>query len=881
MRFLSRLILMSICFELLIAPIKPELGTLTILKANAATSCPQGMQWSDAANRCLVKASTAQTSRDLEACEKLSGEEQKSCYEKNANNALGDMRIDNLQDMYDRKKLDKFKGQTAVMTAMYALPTMFFTYFLIKNKKNNVKCYPPSAIAMMAAAVISGAGEVIGIINHKKNLKKLNKQREAITRESSDNKDQQKVNATELQSEAFQLLADEQASIAKLAKMKQTFYTVASAAYGATAILATYELVSINMARAKWLAAQASPSPQTQATAPALKAKYDILQQKYTCGKSADRDQIDTDKSFDEKLKPKNIYDLPSSNHSVKIKNNENNFSLQDLKYINKQAELIRTATDLETLAVLTNELEEMKSGSVESQYTDHSPVNNVSSDLSFLPKLYSNTALNNIYSSLKGDSPKSNTDKDFATEVLKIVSNHFLIPIAFAQNSETNTEQEDTQNTEQSTTTKTTTKTTTTTTDENGKSTTVETIIETIVTGAAPAVANKALGGGEGGKSAPQSGNISNPADGATTSTASNSQQLNVYKGKTDKFLYSPITRIAFGGVLGGLTLAMRSNMKRQKEAAEERSKKLLELKADFNNTQGMKICTPNERNDQKQPGCYCYTSEGARNTNRSNSTICQNLWNSLNMSNMSYLTGSDSGLTTCITQNNQLDESCSCRKSNTCLKASGFNISGISLGTLSSLNGGLSPLNTVANGNAGQLNEDAVLNSAMKLREAGEKLLKDKSLAAEKKAIDVASKDLNAFVNKNGGTIPSPSSRSTPTSLANFDAKAALEEIKKEVESSPTISGPGMSGGGFDTGSQEPSLEFGLTEDEAAIQEEQVAEVLKQDMDLGNNDISGSTTNLFEVLSHRYQRSGMRRLFDTEGKTEAEKPAATDINK
>lgn len=876
MRFLSRLILMSICFELLISPIKPELVMVTVLKANAAETCAQGMEWSDAANRCLVKASTAQTQRDLEACEKLSGEEQKSCYEKNANNALGDMRIDNLQDMYDRKKLDKFKGQTAVMTAMYALPTMFFTYFLIKNKKNNVKCYPPSAIAMMAAAVISGAGEVIGIINHKKNLKKLNKQRETITRESSDNKDQQKVNATELQSEAFQLLADEQASIAKLAKMKQTFYTVASAAYGATAILATYELVSINMARAKWLAAQASPSPQTQATAPALKAKYDTLQQKYTCGQSAERDEIDTDKSFDERLKLENIHDNNNLKYKSPIKRANDpqlSFNLRDLKYLNTQTKLIQTASDLESLVLLTNELEEMKNGSVESQYTDHYPANDVSSDLSFLPKLYSNTALNNIYSSLKGDSPKLNTDKDFATEVLKIVSNHFLIPIAFAQNSETNTEH--------STTTKTTTKTTTTTTDENGKSTTVETIIETIVTGAAPVVANKALGGGEGGKSAPQSGNISNPADGATTSTASNSQELNVYKGKTDKFLYSPITRIAFGGVLGGLTLAMRSNMKRQKEAAEERSKKLLELKADFNNTQGMKICTPNERNDQKQPGCYCYTSEGARNTNRSNSTICQNLWNSLNMSNMSYLTGSDSGLTTCITQNNQLDESCSCRKSNTCLKASGFNISGISTGTLSSLNGGLTPLNAVANGNAGQLNEDAILNSAMKLREAGEKLLKDNSLAAEKKAIDVASKDLNAFVNKNGGTIPSPSSRSIPTSLANFNAKAALEEIKKEVESSPTISGSGMSDGGFDTGSQEPSLEFGLTEDEAAIQEEQVAEVLKQDMDLGNNDISGSTTNLFEVLSHRYQRSGMRRLFDIEGKTEAEQPAATDINK
>lgn len=92
--------------------------------------------------------------------------------------------------------------------------------------------------------------------------------------------------------------------------------------------------------------------------------------------------------------------------------------------------------------------------------------------------------------------------------------------------------------------------------------------------------------------------------------------------------------------------------------------------------------------------------------------------------------------------------------------------------------------------------------------------------------------------------------------------------------------MNGVAAYGPGYDSQSTEPSLEFGLTPSEAAIQEEQVAEVLNQDMDLGNNDISGSSTNLFEVLSHRYQRSGMRRLFNLEDKTQAEKPAQTDIN-
>jgi hypothetical protein len=51
-------------------------------------------------------------------------------------------------------------------------------------------------------------------------------------------------------------------------------------------------------------------------------------------------------------------------------------------------------------------------------------------------------------------------------------------------------------------------------------------------------------------------------------------------------------------------------------------------------------------------------------------------------------------------------------------------------------------------------------------------------------------------------------------------------------------------------------------------------------QEMDMGNNDInSGENTNLFDVLSNRYKRSGMRRLFDEEGKTKADAPSNSDI--
>lgn len=53
-----------------------------------------------------------------------------------------------------------------------------------------------------------------------------------------------------------------------------------------------------------------------------------------------------------------------------------------------------------------------------------------------------------------------------------------------------------------------------------------------------------------------------------------------------------------------------------------------------------------------------------------------------------------------------------------------------------------------------------------------------------------------------------------------------------------------------------------------------------MKQDLDYGGSDINhGTSASIFEVLSNRYQRSGLRRLFDEEGQIQADKPADSDI--
>ncbi|GEM_PF-6596959 len=919
MKFLSRLILMCLCFELLVAPIKPEMAMITILKANAAESCSAGMSWSDAANRCLVNASTAQTQRNLEDCAKSA--DPKSCYEASANSAANGKNTTQLNsgDIQAMYKGNSF-GLNAAKTAVYALPLMLFGYMMVKKKmfgKN--KCLPPSTIAMLAASVVMLGGEVYGFIKHKSNLKKLDESRKKLlTPDATDNLDQKKVNATQMQSEAFQLLADEQASVESLAKAKKTFYAVAMSAYGVAAGIATYELLAIKAAKKAVGAAVAtevtrlsgltSSNPSYAATITKITTAYKKLTaDEVTKTSNEAKGVLEAKKSANgaalgaaigasisgtdpvvltlDQLNAAAVADAPAVTSAVNNYKNLlvkfecwqadppvandpltkelNNAPIQDspvnkvpnIEELSKpipwnqnlnnndaqvQIYQIRRAKTVDQVLTLTNEFEEMTAGKNYSSLD--SQVNlglNIDDEINpFFVSTFAEMTATQLEE--KYSIPKKEDHSISETSIFNKLQSEIVISSAYAK---------------------------------------VEALLAVLPV-AGTLLANSNLLKGSKVKGGPDNTSATSTTNGAATTAPQAQSPVKQVGGAFEKFIKTPKFRIAFGAVLGTLTYFMVKEMGDQQKLAKARKETLLTLKGDFENTQGMRVCTPDERNDQTQPGCYCYTADGTRNTARSSSAVCQNMWNSVSLNGTSYLADTGDGTKVCITQSNQVDEKCSCRTSGTCLKASGFNISGISLGTLSSLGSGLSPISTVASGNGASLNTDAVINGAMKLREATDKILASKDMKNDNAIVKAAEKSLGNIANSNQGTLGSPSVRSTPSSLAGFDAKAALEDLQKEVES--TKASTASTGTGFDMGQpSEPSLEFGLTEEEAAIQEQQVAEVLNQDMDLGNSDISTSNSNIFELLTHRYQRSGMRRLFDTEGKTQPDAPAETDVNK
>lgn len=359
----------------------------------------------------------------------------------------------------------------------------------------------------------------------------------------------------------------------------------------------------------------------------------------------------------------------------------------------------------------------------------------------------------------------------------------------------------------------------------------------------------------------------------------------IDVSSESLGKLLESPWTRIGLSAVMAGWSLIMVKHTKSQSEASTNRAALLRKMKSEFLGAAAtINMCSPEDRSNTNKPECYCYTSDGQRSTNRSNSQICQKLWNG-SLANAQNYKNSNNAFTGCINSANEHDAICACKKSSKgCLTVSTKGISGISTGALSLLNSGISPVNEIATGNfaAATASDSASLNNAMRAVKALDKMLdqpdikkeikdKDKFLAGIETA---AAKGSNS--NYQDGLNSNSFSGNAGQVVASLEKELETKapELFKTEKSSAPIAGTGKTKGkGFE-------FDFGSNENQEQI-DGQVAQVMNQNFDYSQNDINNqSHTNIFEVLSNRYQRSALRRLFDDEGKSKAEGASSTDIN-
>ena len=347
-----------------------------------------------------------------------------------------------------------------------------------------------------------------------------------------------------------------------------------------------------------------------------------------------------------------------------------------------------------------------------------------------------------------------------------------------------------------------------------------------------------------------------------------------------------TPTGRAIIAGILAGLTAMMWMHANKQAKVAGERAEFLRNMKKDFDEANGAISCTAEERTISANANCYCYTESGERNQDRANSQVCQQLFTGKTLARAGDPNPLDfSRQRVCIASNGSADESCACKNTRSCLNAvPSMGQGNLGVGAISVVSNGMQPLNDLVNGNigAGSINGAAVMSAAARLLDKKNELAK-KSKLDPKQAAKVAKDFQNAIVTAGTGTSSPFASAPTPLPT-NMSAADAMIEIEKQlgtgrnfeqVNGSPALAQPGSG-----NPSNDPGFSLGTEEPTGISQETQLAEVMKQDLNYNEADVTRSDSNIFQILTNRYQRSGMKRLFDESEKASPEPANKNDIS-
>ena len=339
-------------------------------------------------------------------------------------------------------------------------------------------------------------------------------------------------------------------------------------------------------------------------------------------------------------------------------------------------------------------------------------------------------------------------------------------------------------------------------------------------------------------------------------------------------KAIGKPYTRIIINGVLGIWMGVMIAHMDKQQKNAEARAVKLREMKEQFVASNGLLYCKEEDRSNSCKPICYCYTPDNRRNPDRAKDKVCMNTF-----ANMKYDPfGNKDDDKVCLDQNQRVDPKCACRAKKTCMKiSSAYSMGGFHPGAFRMMGTAAGPAQDLFNGNVGggNISDSAGINAANIRKAADNMLAKSDPKAFKAKAGLMASMEKGFLAAGSGLSMGGSGASALPSTPAA--AAAALDkELKEHKADKINTAGSTANGSGY---SEDEEPEAVMTED-ASGEDIEVAEVMGKEIDTGDSDVNTSShTNIFEVLSNRYQRSGMRRLFEDNSTAPADAPSKTEI--
>lgn len=341
---------------------------------------------------------------------------------------------------------------------------------------------------------------------------------------------------------------------------------------------------------------------------------------------------------------------------------------------------------------------------------------------------------------------------------------------------------------------------------------------------------------------------------------------------------LNHPTIILAVSSVSALLSNKLRQGAAEQEEKAKDNAKKIARVKKQFENALG-EFC-PSGHSDMGTPRCFCYTPDGDKNPDRTNSQTCQDLWaqddKSLFAEAGSYGRGSEAK-PGCFTVNKQFDQKCKCKKfkddngQNACLKTLGQNnVVPPNLQSAFSLPTTARSLDAVNSGTAaGSVNAQDLTSALAIAKRSKDKAiakLNKKNKAEGKQQIPTAQKLLDNILRKTG-TAPFVAAGKKTPSLGNaVPNNPAIAEALKEAEKKSGIEDVGKESAVASTPEKKKKgYHFSLDDDGNKVVNLGTEDLNDPQYDYGDNDINDDPDqNLFEIITRRYNLSGLERLFD-----------------
>lgn len=341
-----------------------------------------------------------------------------------------------------------------------------------------------------------------------------------------------------------------------------------------------------------------------------------------------------------------------------------------------------------------------------------------------------------------------------------------------------------------------------------------------------------------------------------------------------------SPVPRLALSAIL--TANAVLTKAKAAKEAGKAKDRKaFLEKLRDQVTMAGSGLNCGSADVGQASANCKSKASDTINPNGATSGT---------GLTGAEFTTDSNNELTiaasSCVTNTGTFDSSCACKNNNTCLKIgssiSGSIPAGINLGSVAS------SLDAVNGGSltGGRLNEADLTAQAARLNNLNQNLAKrNPAVAKASSEAKAKAEEMSAAITKTAQTGAQIASSATPDSgLTNTTTpEQALEALKTEFSQEINrVEGQAASSDGTKSELDLTGLEDTPTETQSDVPNDKLAENMASEFDMGNNDINTETsTSIFDIVSNRYKRSGIRRLLGSEQLIPADGAASSDINR